>query len=280
MCFHILRALALVLLCMAPVFAQPTADPVARLDDLRRHFAERGRSAAIAELENIAEEARGTEVAGEAHAWLGALAMQAGALDDARGHYEAAALLPGQARCLGLRGLGDLAAAQGATHVAHRRFEEALVACPVALHGELRQKLTAVARARGHRRATGAALAIVGCTLALLGWRVRRARRRGPLTMFPRVLIFVLPIYGLFVLGASTKGPTVLAAISVLALSSLVLTWGAENATADGNWSRGVAVVQAVLVASANLAVLYLVLVTSGLLGPLLESVGIAMHSE
>ncbi len=257
-------------LLVCGLLLSPAESAQTRLDALRTEFALRGTDEAERELLAIAREASETPAAGDALVWLGNLAEQDGALSQASRWYAEAVHYPGMTHCLALRGMGDVALAGGKLDEAHHRFEDVLRACPTNLHGEARQKLAAVARGRGHRALTLLFGAILCATVGLLGWRLARLEVR---PRFPRELTFVLPIFALFLLAGLGRGRQLMLALGQIAIGASLLIAASGIAAAQPRRSRFQLLLQTSLVGISNLGIVYLALLHSALLDPLLEGI-------
>jgi tetratricopeptide (TPR) repeat protein len=246
-------------------------DAAARLAEIRARFTQRDKHESIADLERLAGDAPATEAGGQAAAWRGALAQQAGDLDAAAEWYQRAlAAPPGAARRLGERGLGDLDVAARRYASAQRHFAEASLGAEGVLLEELSQKRQIAATLERRQWLEWAAWLVVA--LALGYFAARAWRGAGPLRP-PLELIYVIPIYALLLAGGWGRDADVLRALEMGALGSTALI-AAGGLSVRRNAPRGMLRwLQALLLLAGNLALFYAVVNRTGIYDKLVMSV-------
>jgi hypothetical protein len=237
---------------------------------IRAEFTVRGKSESVAALERLARAAPSTEAGGQAAVWCGEMSQLGGDLDGAAiwfAHARANAPPGGEAHRLALRGEGDVLLARRHWLDARARYEAAANGAGGVLAEELAQKRALATRLLHRGAVEYAAWALVA--FIGLAFVVRAARGRGPWRP-PLELLYVLPVYALFLAGAIGRDPQVLRALAVCALGSLALIAAsglAARRAPPPPWLHALALV------AANLALFYAVLNRTGLVDTLIFTV-------
>ncbi len=169
---------------------------------------------------------------------------------------------------LSLRGRGDVAIAEERFLDARRLYGQALPGAPPILQMELEQKYAAALRLFRRAVAAWLAWALVAVVLAWFAVRIRRGR--GPLRP-PLELVYVAPVYALLIVGCLGRDPSVLRALILCALGSMIVI-AASGIAARRAPDRPL--LHATLLALANLALFYAILYRANLLDTLLTTIG------
>jgi hypothetical protein len=260
----------IVLLSLLSLLSVGDVDAAARLAEIRARFTQRDKSESTLALEQLAREAPSTEAGGQAAAWRGALAQQAGDLDGASEWYARALTAPpGAARRLGARGLGDLDVAARRYRSAERRFAEAARGADGVLAEELTQKLALAQKLALRQWIEWASWLMVALAL---GYFAARAWRGTGALRPPLELIYVAPIYALLVAGGWGRDADVLRALIMGALGSAALITAAGLAARRAAPTGKLRWLQALALVAGNLALFYAVVNRTGIYDKLIMS--------
>lgn len=235
-----------------------------RLAEIRAHFS-------LPALEQLAQDAAGTEAGGQAAAWRGAVAKQNGDLDAAARWFQLAETAPvgGEARRQAARGFGDLDVAARRYGDALRRFQEAAAGANPILAEELAQKRALAQRLLLRQRCEWLAWIFLA---AVLAYFVARARRGEGRLRLPTEAVYVVPVYALLLVGAAGRDPLVLRALAAGALLSVLLILTAGVASRRAPPGARLFWLQATLLVLANLALFFAVLNRIGLVDTLITT--------
>lgn len=222
---------------------------VASLGELARLLDETPRPAsseARAKVARFAAEHPQLHVEGSAHEWLGRAAEESGALEEAVREYEAARRAGGPPAERATRAEAELQLGRGKLDAARTLYDAlAQLSDPVA-RLTVTNGRAALLRARKLRLVGRLACAWLVLYLAVVGWRARRSLWPPPLEVR-----FIVPVAVLFVVGALTQNRSIVTAVIIISLGSVVLLWLAGAAQTR---RRSVPTALAAVVAIAALA--------------------------
>lgn len=214
------------LLVLVPLLLDQSAAQ-AQLDRIRAEFGQRGKTASVALLAELAEAAPETQAGARALDWLGDIAHLQKEVPLARKYYERAYASPagGDARRLAARGLGDCDLDEHRWAAATAHFREAIDGAAGVLEVELRNKIGVAEKLRKRGIAENGCWIFFG--LALAGFFGRARFWKKPALGVPTELVYVTPLYALMLAGCWGRDAGVFHALWIMALGSIALVGAA-----------------------------------------------------